>query len=255
MIRVLIVDDERPAREGLRLRLEGRDGLEVVGEAASAPAALQLISKHAPDLLFLDVRMPGMNGFELLQRIPAAQRPWVVFVTAYDRYAIRAFEMNAIDYLMKPIVPRRLDEAIARARTARTHQFLARTLGSLAREFDDAAEAAAHPPPREGAVERLSIRDGDGYRVVPVERIRWIQAVGNYVALHVEGRELLHRATLQELERSLPSQRFARIHRGAIVNLAEVAALHPVSHGDFRVVLRDGTELRMSRKYRSALLS
>jgi len=255
VIRVLIVDDERPAREGLRLRLEGRDGLEVVGEAASAPAALQLISKHAPDLLFLDVRMPGMNGFELLQRIPAAQRPWVVFVTAYDRYAIRAFEMNAIDYLMKPIVPRRLDEAIARARTARTHQFLARTLGSLAREFDDAAEAAAPPPPREGAVERLSIRDGDGYRVVPVERIRWIQAVGNYVALHVEGRELLHRATLQELERSLPSQRFARIHRGAIVNLAEVAALHPVSHGDFRVVLRDGTELRMSRKYRSALLS
>jgi two-component system LytT family response regulator len=255
VIRVLIVDDERPAREGLRLRLEGRDGLEVVGEAASAPAALQLISKHAPDLLFLDVRMPGMNGFELLQRIPAAQRPWVVFVTAYDRYAIRAFEMNAIDYLMKPIVPRRLDEAIARARTARTHQFLARTLGSLAREFERAPEKPAPVPPEPGVVERLSIRDGDGYRVVPVERIRWIQAVGNYVALHVEGRELLHRATLQELERSLPSQRFARIHRGAIVNLAEVAALHPVSHGDFRVVLRDGTELRMSRKYRSALLS
>jgi two-component system LytT family response regulator len=255
VIRVLIVDDERPAREGLRLRLEGRDGLEVVGEAASAPAALQLISKHAPDLLFLDVRMPGMNGFELLQRIPAAQRPWVVFVTAYDRYAIRAFEMNAIDYLMKPIVPRRLDEAIARARTARTHQFLARTLGSLAREFERAPETSAPVPPEPGVVERLSIRDGDGYRVVPVERIRWIQAVGNYVALHVEGRELLHRATLQELERSLPSQRFARIHRGAIVNLAEVAALHPISHGDFRVVLRDGTELRMSRKYRSALLS
>jgi two-component system LytT family response regulator len=255
VIRVLIVDDERPAREGLRLRLEGRDGLEVVGEAASAPAALQLISKHAPDLLFLDVRMPGMNGFELLQRIPAAQRPWVVFVTAYDRYAIRAFEMNAIDYLMKPIVPRRLDEAIERARTARSHQFLARTLGSLAREFERPPETPAPVPPEDGVVERLSIRDGDGYRVVPVERIRWIQAVGNYVALHVEGRELLHRATLQELERSLPSQRFARIHRGAIVNLAEVAALHPVSHGDFRVVLRDGTELRMSRKYRSALLS
>jgi two-component system, LytTR family, response regulator len=167
--------------------------------------------------------------------------------------------MNAIDYLLKPIAPRRLDEAIEKARTARDHQLLAETLESLARGLrrpaDAAAARAVDGSAQDGVLERLSIRDGDGYRVLPVERIRWIQAVGNYVALHADGRELLHRATLQEMERSLPSRRFARIHRGVIVNLGEVAALHPVSHGDYRVMLKDGTELRMSRKYRSALLS
>jgi two-component system LytT family response regulator len=259
VIRVLIVDDERPAREGLRLRLAGRGDVEVVAEAASGAAALQAIEKHTPDLVFLDVRMPGMNGFELLQRVPAERRPRVVFVTAYDRYAIRAFEMNAIDYLLKPIVPRRLDEALERARKVQNHRLVADTLASLARELDRPAKAQSpetNEAERAGEVlERISVRDRNGYRVLPVERIRWIQAVGNYVALHTEGRELLHRATLQEFERSLPSQRFARIHRSVIVNLSEVATLRPVSHGDFRVVLKDGTELRMSRKYRSALLS
>lgn len=257
MIRVLIVDDERPAREGLRLRLEGRADIEIVAEAASGTAAIAAIEKHTPDLVFLDVRMPGMNGFELLQRVPAERRPRVVFVTAYDRYAIRAFEMNAIDYLLKPILPQRLDEALERARTLRNHQLLADKLEALAREMRR-PHRAEEPGPSNGngeRLERLSIRDGEGYRVLPVEEIRWIKSVGNYVELHVEGRDLLHRVTLQELERALPPQKFARIHRSVIVNLAEVAALHPVSHGDFVVVLKDGTELRMSRKYRGALLS
>lgn len=257
MIRVLIVDDERPAREGLRLRLADCDDVEIVAEAASGAGALRAIEEHTPDLVFLDVRMPGMNGFELLQRVPTDRRPPVVFVTAYDRYAIHAFEMNAIDYLMKPIVPRRLEEALERVRTARNHRLLAHQLESLARDLRNAQEAAGSAAANgdDAVLERITIRDANGYQVVPVEDIRWIRAVGNYVELHIDGRYLLHRVTLRELEQSLSPRRFARVHRSAMVNLTEVTALNPVAHGDFMVVLRDGTELRMSRKYRGALLA
>lgn len=259
MIRIVLADDERPAREGLRLRLDGREGFEVVGEAASGKAALAAVETHAPDLLFLDVRMPDLNGFEVLQRIPAARRPHVVFVTAYDRYAIRAFEMHALDYLLKPVAPKRLDEALERARTAHTQRLAARTLEALARGMragDDlpGADAPARPAVGGPPLDRITVRDGARYRVVPIETVRWIEACGNYVTLHTGGRGLLHRATLQEMEKRLPPRRFARIHRGAIVNVSEVAEIHPLSHGDYTVVLKDGSQLRMTRKHRDSLL-
>lgn len=261
MIRVLIVDDERPAREGLRLRLERAPGFEVVAEAASGRAAIRAVQKHAPDLMFLDIRMPDMNGFEVLQRIPATRRPRVIFVTAHDRHALQAFEAHALDYLLKPIAPRRLDEALMRARTAHAQRLASRTLEDLARGLrghgaprtdDRVADGPGKASARD--LERLTVRDGSRYKVVPFSTIQWIEAFGNYVTLHIGGRGLLHRITLGELESLLPAKGFARIHRGTIVNVTEVVEIRPVSHGDCEVMMRDGAALRMSRRYRDALL-
>ena len=254
MIRVLIVDDERPAREGLRLRLEQSPGFEVVAEAASGHEAIAAVDRHAPDLMFLDVRMPDLNGFEVLRRIPAARRPRVIFVSAYDRHALRAFEAHALDYLLKPIAPRRFAATLERARTAHEQHIAARTLDALARNLGGGAGGAGELPAGEERLERLTVRDGARFRVVPAASILWIESCGNYVSLHTAGQALLHRMTLTELERRLPPRRFARIHRGAIVNVAEVAEIRPMTHGDFEVVLQGGARLRMSRRYRGALL-
>ena len=260
MIRVLIVDDERPARDGLRLRLEQMDGFEVVAEAASGQAAIQAVDHHAPDLMLLDIRMPDLNGFEVLKRIPAARRPRVIFVTAHDRHAVRAFEMEALDYLLKPITQRRLDEALERVRKDRAHSLASATLEALARQLrngDDTPADAAPPRGGSGAsdtIDRITVRDGARFRVVPVTEIRWFESCGNYVTLHTAGKDLLHRVTLAELERRLPPREFARIHRGAIVNVREVAEIRPSPHGDYEVLMRDGALLRMSRRYRDGLL-
>lgn len=256
MMRVLIVDDERPARDGLRVRLEKAGGFEVVGEAASGREAVAAVLEHGPDLVFLDVRMPDMNGFEVLKRIPAARRPRVIFVTAFDRHALEAFEVHALDYLVKPIVTRRFEAALQRAHTAHVQRLAARTLEELAvamREEGGAGAGAAGAVP-EPPLERLTVRDGARHRIVPIAAIQWMEACGNYVTLHVGGRKLLHRITLAELERKLPSRSFVRVHRGVIVNVAEVAEIHRSPHGDGDVVLRDGTFVRMSRRYRDALM-
>jgi two-component system LytT family response regulator len=250
VIRVLIVDDERPARDGLRLRLERAEGFEVVGEAANGRAAIAAVQKLEPDLVLLDIRMPDMNGFEVLRRIPPVKRPKVIFVTAFDRHALEAFEVHALDYLLKPIVARRFDAALAHARSAHVQRLASRTLEELA--------AALRGNPVEGraavALDRLVVRDGARHRIVPVASIRWIESCGNYVTLHTGGRELLHRVTLTQLEGDLPPRAFARVHRGAIVNVAEIAEIRRSSHGDGEVVLNDGAVLRMSRRYRDALL-
>ena len=257
MIRVLIVDDERPARDGLRLRLENTRGFEVVAEAASGRAAIAAIEKHEPDLVFLDIRMPDMNGFEVLRRIPAARRPRVIFVTAYDRHALEAFEVHALDYLLKPIVAKRLEAALEHAREAHTQRLASRTIEELAAALRDrppAARYAGSVSGRDAPLDRLTLRDGARLRIVPVATIQRIESCGNYVSIHTGGRELLHRVTLASLERRLPRRAFARIHRAIIVNVAEVAEIRRSSHGDGEVVLRDGTVLRMSRRYRDALL-
>jgi two-component system LytT family response regulator len=254
VIRVLIVDDERPARDGLRLRLERADGFEVVGEAASGRAAIAAILKLEPDLVLLDIRMPDLNGFDVLRRIPPARRPRVIFVTAYDRHALQAFEVHALDYILKPIVARRLNAALDQARSAHAQRLASRTLEELAGALRGGPGERAGAASRAGALDRLTIRDGARFRIVPVTGIQWIEACGNYVTIHTGGRELLHRVALAQLERQLPPRTFVRIHRGAIVNVAEVAEIRRSSHGDGEVVLHDGTRLRMSRRYRDALL-
>ena len=261
MIRVLIVDDERPARDGLKLRLEKAAGFEVVGEAASGRAAVAAIARHEPDLVFLDVRMPDMNGFEVLRRIAPNKRPKVIFVTAYDHHALEAFEFHALDYVMKPIVAKRLDAALERAKQEHAQKLATKTIEELAAALRGDPTIPRTPLRSEGAptrgeatLDRLTLRDGHKLRIVPVEAIQRVESCGNYVTIHTQGKELLHRVTLSWLERRLPKRAFARIHRATIVNVTEVAEIRRSSHGDGEVVLKDGTVLRMSRRYRDALL-
>jgi two-component system LytT family response regulator len=253
MIRVLIVDDERPARVALRLLLERVQGFEVVGEAGSGKTAVAASLRLDPDLMLLDIRMPDMSGFDVLKAIPAARRPRVIFVTAYDRHALRAFQVHALDYLMKPITAQRFEEALEHARTAHAQRLATKTLQELTRAMSEGPEPALGRT-RGGGADRLTVRDGARYRVVATRAIRWVEACGNYVLLHTSEGDILHRMTMAQLERVLPEGRFARIHRGTIVNVDEIAEILPTSHGDADVTLRDGTTLQLSRRYRNAIL-
>jgi two-component system, LytTR family, response regulator len=253
LIRVLIVDDERPARVALRLLLEQVEGFELVGEAGSGRTAVAAALKFDPDLMLLDIRMPDMNGFEVLRAIPAARRPRVIFVTAYDRHALRAFEVHALDYLLKPITAARFEAALERARTAHSQRLAVKTLEELAAAVGGSVDPGSGRV-RAGGIDHLTVRDGARYRVVATQTIHWIEACGNYVVLHTADGQLLHRMTLTQLERVLPANRFARIHRGTIVNVSEIAEIDPGSHGDAEVKLRNGETLSLSRTYRASIL-
>jgi two-component system LytT family response regulator len=243
-VRVLIVDDERPARSKLRGHLARADPAEVVGEAADGEAAVRAIEALAPDVVFLDVRMPGLDGFEVIDAVGSERMPVVVFVTAYDRYALDAFEVEAVDYLLKPYDEERFQRAWRRARESLDRgggaARLARLLAGL---------------PRQGRfLERLVVRNGERITLVPVTRIRRLSADGNYVTLDTENGKARVRDTLSRLESRLDPARFARIHRSTLVNLDRVRELTPWSHGDYVVVLDDGSRSRLSRRYRHRLL-
>lgn len=227
MIRTLIVDDEPLARQGIRLRLEREKDIEIAGEAADGPAAVMLIREQRPDLLFLDVQMPGMNGFEVLGEIADVHVPVVVFVTAHDQYAIRAFDVNAVDYLLKPFTQERFDEALKRAR----------------------GDLAADEP-----LSRLVVRARDVYVILKTEEIEYLEAAANYVDVHARGKTYLIRSTISGLERKLDQRRFARIHRSTIVNVDRVAEIRSDAHGDYDVRLLSGTTLRMTRGYSGKML-
>jgi len=248
VIRVLLVDDERPARDGLRVRLERAAGFEVVGEAASGREAIEATVRLRPDLMFLDIRMPDLNGFEVLRGIPRTRRPRVIFVTAYDRHALEAIEVHALDYLLKPVVSSRFAHALERARTDHVQRVATMTLARLGAKLDDAPQ-----PPPAAQPGRLVVREGSRLHMVPFGKIQWVAACGNYVTIHAGGRPMLHRMTLGRLAEELPRDAFARIHRGTIVNLAEVVDVQLSPHGDGEVRLRSGEVLRLSRRYRAAL--
>ena len=235
-IRCLLVDDEMLARLALRQALAVH-ALDVVGECGSADEAAQAIAQLQPDLVFLDIRMPGMDSFELMQRLQPDALPLVVFATAFDAHALKAFDAGAFDYVLKPIDQERFDRSMDRV----TRQW--RRL------------ASDQPAPRQPlfaapVVERLSVRVGEALRVVRVADIDWIAAEGNYVRLHAAGETILHRQTLQQLHGQLDPSRFLRIHRGTVVNLDRVSEIHPLFHGDAEIVLRDGTRLPLSRRFR-----
>jgi two-component system, LytTR family, response regulator len=233
MIRALIVDDEPLARRGIRLRLAEHPDIEVAGEAEDGPAAVRMITALLPDLVFLDVQMPGMNGFDVLAEVAEIHLPVIVFVTAYDQYAVNAFEVRALDYLLKPFTKDRFDEALRRAR------------GELADGARPAAELLAT---------RLTVRKGDRYLLVKIDDVDWLEAAGNYVEVHARGAEYLIRATLASLEKRLDPQRFVRIHRSAIVNADRVAEIRSDAHGDFDVTLAGGKVLRMTRNFSERLM-
>ncbi len=242
-IRILIVDDEAPARRRLRALLQGESDCEVVAEAATGGAALEMIDRHSPDLLFLDIQMPGMDGLAVVRELDSREPPLIVFVTAYDQFAVEAFELCALDYLLKPFDRERFQKALERARGR---------LGS-------GGEPAADPGLRrllellQGGTARFLVKARGRMLLIKAEECDWLEAAGNYVELHVGGKAHLVRDTLQSLEQRLDPTQFVRIHRSRIVNLDRIREILPDAHGDFEVVLRDGTQLRMSRRYRSNL--
>ena len=245
--RTLLVDDEPLARERLRNFLAREPGVELAGECAHGAEAVERIRTVRPDLVFLDVQMPGMNGFEVLEQLGDDLPPAVVFVTAHDHYAVRAFQVHAVDYLLKPFDRDRLHLAVTRA-TER----LAR---NAAQPDLPARNAAMAADLRAGATqpERLPVRSGSRVSFVQFSEIDWIGSADNYVELHVGRHAHLIRETLTSMAGRLPADQFVRISRTAIVNLRRVRELQPLPHGEYQVTLTDGTRLTLSRSHRDQL--
>lgn len=261
MIRTLIADDEAPARDKLRRFLAAEDDVELVAEAHDGRTAVGLVRRHRPDLVLLDVRMPGADGFEVVDAI-AEVGPHVIFVTAFAEHAVRAFDVGAADYLLKPFDRERFQRALLRARERLVTRSAGPSAETLRRIVADFRSADPADPAETGRpLRRVLVRDTDRGRsyFVPVEEIDWIEADGNYVRLHTRDRQgagsgpHVLRSTLKALEDRLDSGRFVRISRRAVVNLDRVRVMHDWSHGDRLVVLEDGTELKLSRRYRDGL--
>jgi len=247
MIRTLLVDDEPLARAGLRALLAGEPDIEVVGEACDGPEAVERILKDQPDLVLLDVQMPGMDGIEVVRCVSDEHLPAIIFVSAYDRFAIDAFEVHALDYLLKPPSSPRLHAALDRVRNERSHQNRA-SATAIAALLDGHGGETASP------LRRLVIRDRDRAFLLRDEEVDWIASAGNYVEVHARGRSHLLRATLTDLERQLDANRFRRIHRTTLVNVDRVREIRSDPSGDSEVQLESGDVLRMSRRYRDQLL-
>lgn len=246
MIRALIVDDEAIARRHLSSLLAREADLDVVGECRDGPEAVDMIRRLRPELLFLDIQMPGLNGFQVLEQLQPEERPAVIFVTAHDDYAVRAFRVHALDYLLKPFDSQRLHETLQRAREEMLRSGSVDRAGRLQGLIQ---ENAARSRP----LERLAVNLGEETLILRVDEIHWIEASANYVLLHAGSRSFPLRRTLGSMEEGLDPYRFVRVHRSAIVNVDRIARLVPWSHGDMKITLEDGTELNLSRRYRKRL--
>ena len=244
--RVLIVDDEPLARERIRTLLEEEPGFELVGEASDGTTGAESILALQPDLVFLDVQMPGADGFDVIDAVGADKMPFVVFVTAYDRYALRAFDVHALDYLLKPFDRERFREALARAQA----QMERTTGGDIERRL---AAIVQDLKPAKARTDRFVVKSGGRIFFVRTAEIDWIEAAGNYVKLHVGNDTHLFRETMNTLESQLPAETFYRIHRSHIVNIERVKELQPWFNGEYVVFLRNGTRLTLSRGYRERL--
>ncbi|HWA15467.1 MAG TPA: LytTR family DNA-binding domain-containing protein [Gemmatimonadales bacterium] len=245
MITIAIADDEPLVRRGLRSHLENEPDIRVVGEARNGTEALALIRSTTPDLVFLDIQMPGLDGLGVLAALPAERRPAIVFVTAHDAYAVRAFDLHAVDYLLKPFDGERFRTALARARERlRMRQTEATDLELLATEME---EGRARP-------DRIAVREQGKIVLVPLDEIEWIEAADNYVRLHRAGNYHLLRQSLGRLDEMLDPKKFARIHRSAMVNLSRVKALEPTPSGEYEVILHDGRRLTLSRSHRDRFM-
>ncbi len=246
-IHVLVADDEAPARQRLIDLLAKDTQVEAVAEAADGEAAVEAIEKKRPDLVFLDVQMPELDGLAVIDAIGAAEMPLTVFVTAYDQHAIRAFEANALDYLLKPFSDERFEATMARAK-ARLDERSISDFGQRVMKMVAGAQQGA-----ERRLDRLVVKSGGTTRFIRVVDIDWIEAAGVYVTLHVAGKELLYRAALNDLADKLDPRRFVRVHRSALVNIESIIQLEPMSHGEFEAVIKNGSRARVSRTYRALL--
>jgi two-component system LytT family response regulator len=242
-LRVLVVDDEAPARRKILRLLRDEPAVEIAGEADSGEAAVSAIKKQRPDLAFLDVQMPGLDGFGVIQSLNAAKipLPHVVFVTAHDRFALRAFEVHAFDYLLKPVGEERFREALRRARTEH-EQSANGYVSRLGAMLDQLQREKALP-------ERLLIQEDSRSIFVAVKEISWVEADRNYVLLHCGKKTHTLRSTLDAVQNMLDPKLFVRINRGTVVRLDAIRELLPWFHGEYKVMLHDNTELRWSRRY------
>ena len=254
-LRVLIADDEPLARDCVRIALADLPGIEVVAECRDGDETVAAIGRLRPDVIFLDVQMPGMDGFEVVARVGPDRMPPVVFVTAYDAHAIRAFEVNALDYVLKPFENARLLAALERAREhhdTQRHVALGRRLADLLESWPGAAAGAGAAG---GIVSRFTVRDDDDrIHFVSAADVDWIEADGNYAVLHAGERRHRLRVPMRTLARGLDPARFYQIHRSTIVNLDRVRELQPWFGGDYVAILRNGTKLRVSRTRAPRLL-
>ena len=258
-LRTIIVDDEPLARRGLKLRLENNESVELIAECSNGEEALLAIAELEPDLVFLDIQMPGMDGFDVIGRLQGDAMPSIVFVTAFDEYAVDAFEVNAIDYVLKPVDDERLATAVQRALDAREREDLEgqkrnlvsacmQLTGANAATVEEIAQGESGTYP-----DKLSIRDGDEVQLVPVDDIDWVDAAGDYMCVHVAGVTHIMRITMKQLEEHLNPLQFLRVHRSTIVNSNRISSAQSLSNGEFLLTLEEGTRLKVSRSYRDKI--
>ena len=265
VLRTIVVDDESLARRGLKVRLANIEGVEVIAECRNGREALSAIAEQSPDLVFLDIQMPGLDGLGVVEELQSDDMPLIVFVTAYDQYAVNAFDLHAVDYVLKPVEEGRLEEAVRRARDLRADRNASHDkarLIDLVRTMtgkDTAGiDTLLEHPERVGGSERrypekLTIRDGSETTLVPMGRIDWVDAAGDYMCVHAEGVTHVMRVTMKALEAQLDPSRFARIHRSTIVNKSRVTRVFSHINGEYFLSLECGARLKMSRTYRERI--
>jgi two-component system LytT family response regulator len=257
-IKVLIVDDEPLAREGVALRLAQEQDIDLIGECANGSEAIRSILSLQPDLVFLDIKMPKVNGFDVINAVGIEHMPPVIFLTAYDEYAVDAFNTHAIDYLLKPIDNVRFKESLQHAR----EQILKNTIAERSEQLTDlltqtqgltTASSVKQPLATEVNNERLVIRSNGHVYLLKSDDIYWIEAEGDYVSVHTPQKSHLVRETMKNMEARLHKQGFQRVHRSCIVNLTYVRELISLDNGDYQIILRDNTSVKLSRNYRDIL--
>jgi two-component system, LytTR family, response regulator len=258
-IRAIIVDDEELARRGIEIRLAQYPDIAIVGHCENGREALAAVHREKPELMFLDIQMPGLSGLDVLARLPQESLPMIIFVTAFDRYALDAFEAQAIDYLLKPISEARFTQALERVRTywqqrnalaqrEQLMQLLAATQGAGSLDEQTLRDPLGQEAPEYPNI--LPIRDDAGTVRLGVNTIDWIDAAGDYMCVHADGRTYVLRETMKSLEAILDPRIFQRVHRSTIVNVERVRRLRPHTNGEYFLTLEDGQEIKLSRSYR-----
>lgn len=257
-IRAIVVDDESLARTGLTLRLDQYDQIEVIASCRNGKEALAAIAEHAPDLVFLDIQMPGMTGFDVIEQLQQDNMPMIIFVTAYDAFAVDAFTANAVDYLLKPIDDDRLRQAVDKATshvlleqsTVEKQRLLDIVIGLTGKSEMAINQWLQSDDEKSPYSDRLAIKDGSSTTFVPVKDIDWVDAAGDYMCVHVGGQTHIMRTTMKELESQLDPNIFQRVHRSTIVNLQRVEKVSSHINGEFHLTLNCGSSLKMSRSYK-----
>lgn len=257
-LQAIIVDDESLARKGLNLRLADIQGIDVIGECINGREAINAVAELEPDVVFLDIQMPGMSGFDVVSKLQQDDMPMIIFTTAYDQYAVEAFDIHAVDYLLKPIEPLRLQEAVDRAQNHKAQDgvvtdkqrlleliisITGKSENSITQLLKDHTGVQSYP-------EKIAIKDGGETTLVQTEDIDWVDAAGDYMCIHANDETHVMRITMKELEAQLDPANFQRVHRSTIVNLDRVSKVCSHMNGEFHLILKNGASIKMSRSYK-----